>query len=109
MTPPLIIPDCIYRLPDLTLFTEQEIDLSGEKVTFDLTRCAVLLMVPRDGVMGVIAVKASESAYTFFGGRLTVPCADVAVQNTTNLDLLANARKALSAIETVASFTGGRS
>lgn len=108
MTPPLIVPTCIYRLPGLTLFTEQEIDLSGETVTFDLTRCAVLFLVPRDGVMGVFSIKASESAYTFFGGKLTIPRADISVQNTTSLDLLANARKAISGIETVASFQEGR-
>ena len=96
----LIAPMCIYRLPGgLTLFAEG-VDLSGDELTFDMDRCAALNFVPMpDGGIGIQAQKASESVLTFGATKMTVPRVAVAIQNTTNLDLISNARQAVSGIQ----------
>ena len=90
---------CIFRLPGgITLFAE-DVDLSGESVSFDLDRCAVLDLVPvPDGIQWA-SQKASRNPGFFGGQKIVVSKSALAWQDTTNLDLIATARQAITGIK----------
>lgn len=99
----LVTPQCIYRIEGgLVLFSESAVD-DGEEITFDGRQTAVLNTVRlADGTLAVQAERMDDSTYTIFAGRLVVSkFRIIAIQNTVNLDMLRNARKAINRLEIV--------
>ncbi len=99
----LITPQCIYRIEGgLILFSETAVD-DGEEITFDGRQTAVLNTVRlSDGRYAVEAERMDGSAFTVFAGKFVVSkFRIIAIQNTISMDMLGNARKAISRLDIV--------
>jgi hypothetical protein len=115
MTVPLIVPPCIYHLTlngGMAIFADG-VDLQGigpeDDITIDMTHAAILGVAPYpDGRMDMTAQKASESAFCFCAGKLTIKRKEIiGVQNTTNPQFIANCRQAISKLDIVADLPLG--
>ena len=95
-------PLCIYRLSNgINLFCEDVLE-EGEDLVFNMDRTAVLLIVQGPQGLSINAERASDSPYTLSAGKMRIARRHVvAIQSTTNSELLEGARKAISGIEIV--------